>query len=76
MYFCSVVVDVYITLHLHVSDGGSMYTFGETEDGKLGHGDTTIDNTEPTHVDVDNVMVSVSCGGSHTVALSGKMSKY
>ena len=54
-----------------ISEGGALYTFGETEDGKLGEGDCTWDNTEPSQVNTEEVMGTVSCGGSHTIALSG-----
>ena len=35
-----------------------------------------MDNTEPNHVDVDDVICAVSCGGSHTVALAGEYIVY
>ncbi|ODM97024.1 putative E3 ubiquitin-protein ligase HERC1 [Orchesella cincta] len=52
-----------------VTDTGELYTWGEGEAGRLGHGDTN-DRQVPTLVkDVCNVGI-VACGGSHTIAVS------
>ncbi|CAL8069477.1 unnamed protein product [Orchesella dallaii] len=52
-----------------VTDTGELYTWGEGESGRLGHGDTN-DRQVPTLVkDVCNVGI-VACGGSHTIAVS------
>ncbi|CAG7693965.1 unnamed protein product, partial [Allacma fusca] len=52
-----------------VTETGELYTWGEGESGRLGHGDTN-DRQVPTLVkDVCNVGLVV-CGGSHTLAAS------
>ena len=52
-----------------VTESGELYTWGEGESGRLGHGDTN-DRQVPTLVkDVCNVGL-VACGGSHTLAAS------
>ena len=60
---------------LFISESGLLYTFGETDDGKLGEGDETIDNTSPVKVDVKCRIKTVACGGSHTIAITGKYRK-
>ena len=49
-----------------------MYTFGESDDGRLGLGDDVKDNFSPQLVTgISEKIVSVACGSSHTVAVSG-----
>lgn len=52
--------------------GGSLYTFGEADGGKLGLGkNVTSEADVPTRVDIpDESIVDVSCGGDHTLALT------
>jgi alpha-tubulin suppressor-like RCC1 family protein len=48
---------------------GGLYTWGCGEDGALGHGNI-VDVHLPCQVALSARIVSVSCGGCHTVALS------
>lgn len=54
-----------------VTETGEVYTWGGGEHGQLGHGDK-VNRTTPTLVEVlmDKIVVQVSCGWSHTVALT------
>ncbi|ELU07510.1 hypothetical protein CAPTEDRAFT_122289, partial [Capitella teleta] len=55
-----------------VTAGGKLLTFGETDEGKLGRGSDTGDNCLPKVVDgIEGHVVSVACGGAHTVAITG-----
>ena len=49
-----------------------MFTFGESEGGKLGLGDDHEEANEPRKVDIPEKAKSVACGGSHTVVLTGE----
>lgn len=62
--------DLYMQV-LSVTVSGALYTFGEEEGGKLGHGEGVI-ASEPLQVDIPDKVVWVSCGGRHTVAVTGK----
>ena len=54
------------------TENGELYTFGESEGGKLGLGDDTDESNVPQHVmSITDRVKAVSCGGSHTVALTG-----
>ena len=48
-----------------------MYTFGESDGGKLGLGDVDIKAFTPTKVDIPEKVIRVACGNSHTVVLLG-----
>ena len=48
-----------------------MYTFGESDGGKLGLGDDPDDTDMPQKVLIPEKVKSVACGGTHTVALTG-----
>ncbi|XP_056269201.1 probable E3 ubiquitin-protein ligase HERC1 isoform X3 [Pseudoliparis swirei] len=52
-----------------VSEDGELYTWGEGDFGRLGHGDSNSRNIPTPVKDVSNVG-EVSCGSSHTIALS------
>ncbi|XP_029961368.1 LOW QUALITY PROTEIN: probable E3 ubiquitin-protein ligase HERC1 [Salarias fasciatus] len=52
-----------------VSEDGELYTWGEGDFGRLGHGDSNSRNIPTLVKDVSNVG-EVSCGSSHTIALS------
>ncbi|KAM3626014.1 uncharacterized protein V6R79_021387 [Siganus canaliculatus] len=52
-----------------VSEDGELYTWGEGDFGRLGHGDSNSRNIPTLVKDISNVG-EVSCGSSHTVALS------
>lgn len=52
-----------------VTTEGYLYTWGEGEFGKLGHGDTVSHNTPTLVADLSGVG-SVSCGNTHTLVLS------
>ncbi|XP_030232116.1 probable E3 ubiquitin-protein ligase HERC1 isoform X5 [Gadus morhua] len=52
-----------------VSEGGELYTWGEGDFGRLGHGDSNSRNIPTLVKDISNVG-EVSCGSSHTIALS------
>lgn len=53
---------------------GEMYTCGESEHGKLGLSDTVVepfvDKLQKVEVFSDDEIVSVSCGGTHTAAIT------
>ncbi|CAH1799799.1 unnamed protein product [Owenia fusiformis] len=53
-----------------VTADGKLWTFGESDGGKLGQDGN---NTTPQHVTaIKDKVISVACGGSHTVALTEK----
>ncbi|XP_037104179.1 probable E3 ubiquitin-protein ligase HERC1 isoform X3 [Syngnathus acus] len=52
-----------------VSEDGELYTWGEGDFGRLGHGDSSSRNIPTLVKDISNVG-EVSCGSSHTIALS------
>ncbi len=55
------------------TEGGKLYTFGETECGKLGRGEEPNESTTPQEVEgIEGKVVWVACGGSHTVAVTGR----
>ncbi|XP_076467037.1 X-linked retinitis pigmentosa GTPase regulator-like isoform X3 [Babylonia areolata] len=60
-----------------VTENGDLYTFGESEGGKLGLGDDTDECKTPQHVmAISDKVKSVSCGGAHTVAVTEKGEVY
>ncbi len=55
------------------SESGKLLTFGEEEGGKLGL-DPVDDCTVPQEVTgIKGKVIWVSCGGSHTVAVTGSL---
>ncbi|XP_030044055.1 putative E3 ubiquitin-protein ligase HERC1 [Microcaecilia unicolor] len=52
-----------------VTEDGELYTWGEGDFGRLGHGDSNSRNIPTLIKDISNVG-EVSCGSSHTIALS------
>jgi alpha-tubulin suppressor-like RCC1 family protein len=54
-----------------IASDGNLYTWGMGRDGQLGHGDTEP-RLEPTLVSAlaDKTVVAVSCGATHTAALT------
>lgn len=54
-----------------VTETGEVYTWGGGEHGQLGHGDK-VNRIVPTLVEalMDKVMIQITCGWSHTVALT------
>lgn len=54
-----------------VTESGEVYTWGGGEHGQLGHGDK-VNKTVPTLVESlkDKMVVQITCGWSHTVALT------
>ncbi|KAK3101004.1 hypothetical protein FSP39_000154 [Pinctada imbricata] len=64
--------------HQHVAlvRDGDLYTWGRNSNGRLGHGDLALDNTvsPPCRVETLHMLqirvISVSCGGEHTIALT------
>ncbi|XP_023674598.2 probable E3 ubiquitin-protein ligase HERC1 isoform X1 [Paramormyrops kingsleyae] len=52
-----------------VSEDGELYTWGEGDFGRLGHGDSNSRNIPTLVKDISNVG-EVSCGSSHTITLS------
>ncbi|XP_030832727.1 probable E3 ubiquitin-protein ligase HERC1 isoform X3 [Strongylocentrotus purpuratus] len=52
-----------------VTDDGQLYTWGEGDYGRLGHGDSNSRNVPTLVKDVSNVG-KVVCGSSHTIAVS------
>nr|XP_014343477.1 PREDICTED: X-linked retinitis pigmentosa GTPase regulator [Latimeria chalumnae] len=55
-----------------VTAGGELYTFGESENGKLGLPSEKLENTRvPKRVpEISGKVILVACGGGHTVALT------
>lgn len=60
-----------------ITDDGRMYTFGGGEHGQLGHGDK-VNKVKPTFVQaLDGFVISqITCGWSHSVALTNKGKVY
>eukprot|EP01137_Pigoraptor_chileana_P009764 Opistho-2@58484 len=55
-----------------VNNKGQLFTFGEGDQGKLGHGDMN-ECPRPKRVEgIKTKVVAVSCGGTHTAALTDK----
>ena len=53
-------------------ESGKVYTFGETEDGKLGQGDEPAEPKLPQEVeDIEGSVTWVACGGTQTLAVTG-----
>jgi len=54
-------------------DSGKVYTFGESTNGQLGHGNLAEDTYDPTIINWSSPtkVVQVSCGEGHTAVLSG-----
>nr|XP_060611660.1 probable E3 ubiquitin-protein ligase HERC1 isoform X2 [Anolis sagrei ordinatus] len=52
-----------------VTEDGELYTWGEGDFGRLGHGDSNSRNIPTLVKDISNVG-EVSCGSSHSIALS------
>ncbi|KAK3097022.1 hypothetical protein FSP39_005665 [Pinctada imbricata] len=52
-----------------VTEEGELYTWGEGDYGRLGHGDSNSKNF-PTRVQNIDVVGQVACGSSHTLAVS------
>ncbi|XP_063955724.1 probable E3 ubiquitin-protein ligase HERC1 isoform X1 [Lytechinus pictus] len=52
-----------------VTDDGQLYTWGEGDYGRLGHGDSNSRNVPTLVKDISNVG-KVVCGSSHTIAVS------
>ncbi|XP_072409417.1 probable E3 ubiquitin-protein ligase HERC1 isoform X1 [Chiloscyllium punctatum] len=52
-----------------VTEDGELYSWGEGDFGRLGHGDSNSRNIPTLVKDISNVG-EVSCGSSHTIALS------
>lgn len=59
-----------IVLYFPSAASGKLYTFGEEEGGKLGHGNGVM-TSEPLQVDIPARVVWVACGGKHTAAVTG-----
>ena len=56
------------------TDSGKLITFGEAEGGKLGLPEDADDTTIPQEVTgIKGKVTWVSCGGSHTVAVTGRL---
>lgn len=54
-----------------LSSEGHVYSFGEGEDGKLGHGDRlTYDKPKLIEALLGTEIVDVACGGHHSAAIS------
>lgn len=65
----------YLTLFSSsLTASGDLYTFGESESGKLGHGEGVL-ALEPLEVEIPEKVVWASCGGRHTVAVTGKIAQ-
>lgn len=76
MLIASCLISVF-SLHLLIAENGKLYTFGESENGKLGLGDSVIEANIPQHVStIPEKVKSVSCGGSHTMVLTGTINHH
>ncbi|XP_055999241.1 uncharacterized protein LOC125654012 isoform X3 [Ostrea edulis] len=62
--------------HVALVRNGDLFTWGRTSQGRLGHGELALENTvsPPCRVETLHMLqirvLSVSCGGEHTVALT------
>ena len=54
------------------AEGGQLYTFGETEGGKLGHARSPCASPQPVTAGDGAPYVAVACGGTHTAAVTGE----
>lgn len=54
------------------AESGDLYTFGESEGGKLGLGEDPDDTATPQKVEIPEHVTAVACGGAHTVVLTSK----
>ena len=55
------------------TESGKLYTCGETDSGKLGQGDDPSNHQVAQVVHgIGGRVVTVACGGSHTVAVTGE----
>ena len=54
-----------------ITPGGELYTWGNAECGKLGHGSSMIRSSMgfPKQVKIESCMKSVSCGATHTAVI-------
>ena len=71
----NIVLTTALQFGVCISEDGKLYTFGENEMGKLGLGDDRVDvsSNTPQHVDsIEEPVKCVSCGNSHTAAITGK----
>ena len=59
-------------MFFYIAESGALYTFGESESGKLGLPDSLTNITTPQKVTLAVPIKSVYCGGNHTMALTGK----
>ena len=71
-------LNIPVTLNLYslfiFADSGKLITFGEVEGGKLGLPEDVDDTTVPQEVTgIKGKVTWVSCGGSHTVAVTGRL---
>lgn len=65
-------------LVLFVAVDGALYTFGEKDSGKLGLSTEKLASHKvPQQVTgISDKVVQVSCGGGHTVALTGRITYF
>lgn len=61
-----------------VAVDGALFTFGEKDSGKLGLSTEKLANHKvPQQVtNISEKVVQVSCGGGHTVALTGRRTSF
>lgn len=70
MFFCASSL-----LLLHLPVDGALYTFGESDSGKLGLGTDQLPRHRIPQLvkSIKEPVVRVACGGGHTVALTGQL---
>ena len=62
----------YQILHSVIAESGKLLTFGEADGGKLGLPEDVADTIVPQEVTgIKGKVTWTSCGGSHTVAVTG-----
>lgn len=52
-----------------IRTGGTLWTWGRNNVGQIGDGSTVASRTTPTQIGTATDWQSISCGGSHTIAL-------
>jgi len=53
------------------TEGGQVYVWGSGSEGQLGLSDTQLEAYTPVQLEMDETVVSLSCGYYHTALVTG-----